>query len=50
VRRAELFGGLERRYVEPVLGAVGGTKSTGARILGIDRRLCTSKLQQYKIS
>jgi DNA-binding protein Fis len=33
-----------------VLSAVGGNKSTAARILGIDRTTLYKKLAQYKIS
>jgi two-component system, NtrC family, response regulator AtoC len=41
---------VEKRYIARVLGAVGGNKSTAARILGIDRTTLYKKLQQYKIS
>jgi two-component system response regulator HydG len=41
---------VEKRYIARVLGAVGGNKSTAARILGIDRTTLYKKLAQYKIS
>jgi two-component system response regulator HydG len=41
---------VEKRYIARVLGAVGGNKSTAAKILGIDRTTLYKKLQQYKIS
>jgi two-component system, NtrC family, response regulator AtoC len=41
---------VEKRYIARVLAAVGGNKSTAARILGIDRTTLYKKLQQYKIS
>jgi two-component system, NtrC family, response regulator AtoC len=41
---------VEKRYIARVLSAVGGNKSTAARILGIDRTTLYKKLQQYKIS
>jgi DNA-binding NtrC family response regulator len=41
---------VEKRYIARVLGAVGGNKTTAARILGIDRTTLYKKLQQYKIS
>jgi two-component system response regulator HydG len=41
---------VEKRYIARVLGAVGGNKSTAARILGIDRTTLYKKLQQYKLS
>jgi two-component system response regulator HydG len=41
---------VEKRYIARVLGAVGGNKSTAARILGIDRTTLYKKLQQYKIN
>jgi two-component system response regulator AtoC len=40
---------VEKRYIARVLGAVGGNKTTAARILGIDRTTLYKKLQQYKI-
>jgi two-component system response regulator HydG len=41
---------VEKRYIARVLGAVGGNKSSAAKILGIDRTTLYKKLQQYKIS
>jgi two-component system response regulator AtoC len=41
---------VEKRYIARVLGAVGGNKSTAAKILGIDRTTLYKKLQQYKIA
>jgi two-component system, NtrC family, response regulator AtoC len=41
---------VEKRYIARVLGAVGGNKSTAARILGIDRTTLYKKLAQYKIA
>jgi DNA-binding NtrC family response regulator len=41
---------VEKRYIARVLGAVGGNKSTAAKILGIDRTTLYKKLQQYKIN
>jgi two-component system, NtrC family, response regulator AtoC len=41
---------VEKRYIARVLAAVGGNKSTAARILGIDRTTLYKKLQQYKLS
>ncbi len=40
---------VEKRYIARVLGAVGGNKSSAAKILGIDRTTLYKKLQQYKI-
>jgi two-component system response regulator HydG len=40
---------VEKRYIARVLSAVGGNKSTAARILGIDRTTLYKKLAQYKI-
>jgi two-component system, NtrC family, response regulator AtoC len=41
---------VEKRYIARVLVAVGGNKSSAAKILGIDRTTLYKKLQQYKIS
>ena len=41
---------VEKRYIARVLGAVGGNKSSAAKILGIDRTTLYKKLAQYKIS
>ncbi len=41
---------VEKRYIARVLSAVGGNKSTAARILGIDRTTLYKKLAQYKLS
>jgi DNA-binding NtrC family response regulator len=41
---------VEKRYIARVLGAVGGNKSTAAKILGIDRTTLYKKLAQYKIN
>jgi two-component system response regulator HydG len=41
---------VEKRYIARVLGAVGGNKSSAAKILGIDRTTLYKKLQQYKIA
>jgi DNA-binding NtrC family response regulator len=41
---------VEKRYIARVLGAVGGNKSSAAKILGIDRTTLYKKLGQYKIS
>jgi two-component system response regulator HydG len=41
---------VEKRYIARVLGAVGGNKSSAAKILGIDRTTLYKKLTQYKIS
>ncbi|MFO0749523.1 MAG: sigma-54 dependent transcriptional regulator [Myxococcota bacterium] len=37
---------LERRYVQKVVGAVGGNKSQAARILGVDRKTLFRKLKR----
>jgi DNA-binding NtrC family response regulator len=41
---------VEKRYIARVLSAVGGNKTTAARILGIDRTTLYKKLQQYHIT
>jgi DNA-binding NtrC family response regulator len=41
---------VEKRYIARVLSAVGGNKTSAARILGIDRTTLYKKLQQYQIS
>jgi DNA-binding NtrC family response regulator len=38
---------LERRYISHVLEALGGNKTTAARILGLDRKTLYRKLQQF---
>ena len=40
---------VERRYILHVLKAVGGSKTTAARILGLDRKTLYRKLKQYGI-
>ena len=40
---------VEKRYIARVLQAVGGNKTSAARILGIDRTTLYKKLQQYRI-
>jgi DNA-binding NtrC family response regulator len=40
---------LERRYISHVLEALGGNKTTAARILGLDRKTLYRKLQQFNV-
>ena len=40
---------VERRYIQHVLQAVGGNKTTAARILGFDRKTLYRKLDRYDI-
>jgi DNA-binding NtrC family response regulator len=40
---------VEQRYIVHVLKAVGGNKSTAARILGLDRKTLYRKLKQYEL-
>jgi len=48
---AELFPmeEVERRYIQRVLGAARGNKTTAARILGFDRTTLYRKLQRYRL-
>jgi len=39
---------VERRYIERVLGLVGGNKASAARILGYDRTTLYRKLERYR--
>ena len=39
---------LERRYIERVLGAVGGNKTRASKVLGVDRRTLYRKLDRYE--
>jgi DNA-binding NtrC family response regulator len=41
---------VEKRYIARVMQAVGGNKTTAAKILGIDRTTLYKKLEQYKIA
>jgi two-component system response regulator HydG len=40
---------MEKRYILQILGAVGGSKSVAARILGLDRTTLWRKLERYQI-
>jgi DNA-binding NtrC family response regulator len=39
---------VERRYIRKVLDAVGGSKSTAARVLGLDRTTLYRKLERLE--
>jgi transcriptional regulator with PAS, ATPase and Fis domain len=41
---------VEKRYIARVLSAVGGNKTSAAKILGIDRTTLYKKIQQYRIA
>lgn len=40
---------IERQYIQEVLNAVGGNKSTAARILGLGRRTLYRKIDQWNL-
>ena len=41
---------VERRYILQVPKAVGGSKTTAARILGLDRKTLYRKLKQFGLA
>ena len=41
--------GVERRYIERVLAAVGGNKTMAAKVLGFDRKTLYNKLAKYRL-